>query len=232
MTTATSSSSPRGRRAVDGRTRLDRESIIAAGLTLAARPGTVSISVRELGAQLGADPTAIYRHFSNKQSLMRSLLDEITRMSLEQVTAEPEDWKARLTQLSIATQELFATYPAIGIEASVLTTNGPGELDVIEFILDAFSRAGLSGDELVRHYALLGAHILSSAGAIARDRSERGGDAGDPSLWFEGPLLADPARHPLIISVAPQLRALQDRELFLLGVETIIRSAERTAGTG
>ena len=131
-----------------------------------------------VGAQLGADPTAIYRHFSNKRSLMRSLLDEITRMSLEQVTAEPEDWKGRLTQLSIATQELFAAYPAIGIEASVLTTNGPGELDVIEFILDAFSRAGLSGDELVRHYAWLGAHILSSAGAIARDRSERGGDVG------------------------------------------------------
>lgn len=232
MTTATRSSSAGARRAAEGKPHLDRDSIIAAGLSLAARPGTVSISVRELGAHLGADPTAIYRHFSSKESLMRSLLDEVTRMSLERVTAEPEDWKARLTQLSTATQELFAAYPAIGIEAVVLTTNGPSELDAIELMLDAFSRAGLAGDELVRHYALLAAHVLSSAGGIARAHGERGGDVGDPSPWFEGPLLADPVRHPHIISVGPQLRALEDRELFLLGVETIIRSAERAAGAG
>lgn len=230
--TAARSTPARARRTAEGRTPLDRASIIEAGLRLAARPGTSSISVRELGAQLGADPTAIYRHFSSKESLMRSLLDEVTRMSLEHITAEPEDWKARLTQLSIATQELYATYPAIGVEAVVLTTNGPGELDVIEFMLDAFSRAGLTGDELVRHYALLAAHILSNAGGIARDRSERGRDAREPSPWFEGPLLADPVRHPLIVSVSPQLRALEDRELYLLGVDTIIRSAERAAREG
>ena len=232
MTTATRSSSARARRAAEGKTHLDRDSIVAAGLSLAARPGTVSISVRELGAQLGADPTAIYRHFSNKESLMRSLLDELTRMSLERVTAEPEDWKARLTQLSLATQELYAEYPAIGVEAIVLTTNGPSELDAIELMLDAFTRAGLSGDELVRHYALLAAHIPSTAAGIARDRSQRGSDVGNPSPWFEGPLLADPMRHPLIVSVAPQLRALEDRELFLLGVQTIIQSAERAALPG
>ena len=140
MTTATRSASARARRG-GAKARLDREAIVAAGLTLAAQPGVGSVSVRDLGAQLGADPTAIYRHFRGKDDLMRSLLDEVIGMSLQRVDAEPDDWRGRLTQLAVATLELFATYPAIGVEATVLTTGGPHELDVIEFMLDALSRA-------------------------------------------------------------------------------------------
>ncbi|HEU4755229.1 MAG TPA: TetR/AcrR family transcriptional regulator [Agromyces sp.] len=228
-TTATSpgSGTPRGRSA--GKPRLDRDTIIAAGLELAAAPGATSISVRELGARLGADPTAIYRHFRNKEQLMEALLDELISLSVAAVDADPNDWRERLRELAGSTLELFSRYPAIGVEAIVLTTHGPGELDAVELMLDAFSRAGLAGDDLVRHYALFASHVLSSAAGIARGRSERGGAPGDPSPWFEGPLLADPRRHPHVASVTTSLTDLQDRELFLLGVEAVIQSAERTA---
>lgn len=230
MTTATSSGRQRpSRGASAGKARLDRDTIIAAGLELAAVPGATSISVRELGTRLGADPTAIYRHFRNKEHLMEALLDELIDRSVRAVTADPADWRERLRQLATSTLEIFSAYPAIGVEATVLTTHGPGELDAVEFMLDAFSRAGLSGDDLVHHYALLASHVLSSSAGIARGRSERGDTAGDPSPWIEGPLLADPRRYPLITSVSTLLSDLQDRDLFLLGVEAVIQSAERTA---
>jgi len=230
MTTATSSGRrPAGRRAPSGKPRLDRDMIIASGLELAAVPGATSISVRELGARLGADPTAIYRHFRNKEHLMEALLDELIARSVAAVTADPADWRDRVRQLASSTLEIFSAYPAIGLEATVLTTHGPGELDAVEFMLDAFSRAGLTGDDLVRHYALLASHVLSSSAGIARGRSERGEAAGDPSPWIEGPLLADPRTHPLIASVSTLLSDLQDRDLFALGVESVIQSAERTA---
>lgn len=230
MTTATSSGRrPAGRRAPSGKPRLDRDTIIAAGLELAAVPGATSISVRELGARLGADPTAIYRHFRNKEHLMEALLDELISRSVAAVTADPDDWRERLRQLAMSTLEIFSAYPAVGVEATVLTTHGPGELDAVEFMLDAFSRAGLSDDDLVRHYALLASHVLSSAAGIARGRSERGDAAGAPSPWIEGPLLADPRTHPLIASVSTLLSDLQDRDLFALSVESVIQSAERTA---
>ncbi|RZS68747.1 TetR family transcriptional regulator [Agromyces ramosus] len=226
MTTATRSTAGRAGRG-GGKARLDRDAIVAAGLKLAAQPGVGSVSVRDLGAELGADPTAIYRHFRGKDELMRSLLDELIGMSLQRVDAEPDDWRGRLTQVAVSTLEMFATYPAIGVEATVLTTGGPHELDVIEFMLDAFSRAGLEGEDLVSHYALMASHTLSSAAGIARSRSERGTGPSAPSPWIESPLLVDPARHPLIASLGPRLRALDDRELFMLGVESVLDSAER-----
>ncbi|WP_104090168.1 TetR/AcrR family transcriptional regulator [Arthrobacter sp. GMC3] len=211
-----------------GRGRLDRGTIIAAGLKLASNPGSSSISVRELGALLDADPTAIYRHFRNKEHLMRELLDELIGRSVAAVTADPQDWRERLTQLASATLDLFSRYPAIGVEAIVLTTHGPGELDAVEFMLDAFSRAGLAGDDLVRHYALLASHVLSSAAGIARERNQRGTQADQMSPWFEGPLHADPRQYPLIASVSTQITELEDEDLFLLGVAAVIQSAERT----
>ncbi|PPL15513.1 TetR family transcriptional regulator, partial [Microterricola pindariensis] len=126
---------------------LDRDRIIAAGLELAAKPGSLSISVRELGNRLGTDPTAIYRHFRNKEQLMQALLDEVIMRSVTDVTADPSEWQERLRQLAAATLHHFVLYPAVAIEATVLTTQGPGELGAVELMLDAFSRAGLDEDE-------------------------------------------------------------------------------------
>lgn len=209
--------------------RLDRTTIVAAGLELAADTGATSISVRELGTRLGADPTAIYRHFRNKEQLMQALLDELNARAVAAVTADSEDWRARLRQLASATLDLFTTYPAVAVEAVVLTTHGPGELDAIELMLDAFARAGLADDELVRHYALLASHVLSTAAGIARSRSERGLADDGRSPWLDAPILADPRTHPRIAEFGVDLAGLEDRDLYRLGVEAVIQSAERSA---
>lgn len=215
-----------------GKTNLDRATIVAAALRLAARPGTIAISVRELGADLRSDPTAIYRHFRNKEALMRALLDDVFAMSLAQITAPPEDWRGRLTQLASSTLDLFTTYPAIAVEATVLTTDGPAELDIVELMLDAFSRAGLSGDELVRHYALLSSHVLSTAAGIARARSTDTARSREFGLWFDVGTHVDPATHPHVAEAVARLRGLTDRDLFFSGVESILQSAERSAHAG
>lgn len=160
---------------------------------------------------------------------MEALLDELIGRSVRAVTATPDEWRDRLRQLAASTLDLFAQYPAVGVEAIVLTTHGPGEQDAVELMLDAFSRAGLADDDLVRHYALAASHVLSSAAGIARARGERGAAPADPSPWIEGALFADPRTHPLIASVSARLAALEDREMFMLGVEAVIQSAERTA---
>jgi AcrR family transcriptional regulator len=172
--------------------RLDRETIIAAGLELAAIPGTTAISVRDLGSHLGSDPTAIYRHFRSKDDLMSALLDELALRAVAEVDEDPDDWEGRLRHLSSSTLAWLSRYPAIGTEAIVLTTHGPGEHAAIELMLDAFRRAGLEGDDVVRHYALLASHTLASAIA---EHSARLAELQDTDLYFLGvDLVIDSAR--------------------------------------
>jgi len=214
--------------AVRAKARLDPERIIAAGLELAARPGVRAISVRELGTMLGADPTAIYRHFRSKDDLMRVLLDRILAGSLAEVDAAGA-WDERLRGLAERTLVWAARYPAIAVESVVLTTHGPGELGAIELMLDAFREAGLSDDEIVRHYALLASHSLSGAAGIARARTETPGDV--EGAWLDEPLMVDPRRYPMIARYGGQLSELRDVDLLMRGVEMIIESARRSAAS-
>ncbi|MFJ3491125.1 TetR/AcrR family transcriptional regulator [Leifsonia aquatica] len=212
------------------RARLTRERIVEAGMALAQGADASAISVRNIGAALGVDPTAAYRHFPNKHALMQALLDEV----LAQVLARVEiagDWRSRLRSLAVATLDVFTLYPAIAVEATVLTTNGPAETRTIELILAAFAEAGLDSGMMVRHYALLSSFVLSGAAGIAHARAGAGGSAGDGEgdLWLEGPLRVDPTEHPHVAANASELVALRDREIFLFGVESVLESAERHA---
>jgi AcrR family transcriptional regulator len=212
------------------KTRLDRETILTAALELAATPGVSAVSFRELGAHLSVDPTAVYRHFRNKEELMKALLDQLAALSLAELDVPLHDWKARLRALAKATLRQFARYPAIGIEAAVLTTNGPAEHRAIEYMLDAFSRAGLEGKDLVHHYALFAVHVLSAGSNMARARSEQGEMA--TGLWLEEPILVDPREFPLVAAHSALLSELRDEEMYLAGVELILDSAERAAAAG
>lgn len=214
--------------AVRAKVRLDPERIIAAGLELAARPGVSAISVRELGTMLGADPTAIYRHFRSKDDLMRALLDRVLAGSLAEVDMAA-GWDERIRVLAERTLVWAARYPAIAVESVVLTTHGPGELGAIELMLDAFREAGLSDDEIVRHYALLASHSLSGAAGIARARAETPGDV--EGAWLDEPLLVDPRRYPMIARYGGGLSELRDVDLLMRGVEMIIESARRSAAS-
>ncbi len=208
------------------RTRLTRDRIIEAGLELASRADNSAVSVRNIGAVLGVDPTAAYRYFPSKQALMQALLDELIARALVRVDRSA-DWRTRLRELATATLEQFTAYPAIGTEATVLTTNGPAETETIELVLEAFAEAGIGGVDLVRYYTLYSSFVLSEAAGIAHARSSQSDPHGAENLWFEGPLLVDPTKHPHLASAAVELLALRDHDIYRFGVDSVIESAER-----
>lgn len=213
------------------RPKLTPESIVAAGLEVAAASNSGVFSAKELGQKLGADPTSIYRHFKNKAHLLEMMLDELHVRCAASVTAPPEDWRDRLRQLANTTLDEFCAHPAISMELTTLTTHGPGEADAVELVLDAFTHAGLSSAEIVRHYALYSLHVLSSASAIARRRSaEHESDLAEGRdafrAWFDVPHSLNPWKHPRTVELSSQIMKLDERDLFQRGVEAVIQSAE------
>lgn len=213
----------RGRRG-----RLDRETIIEAGLELTGRAGSGHLSVRELGQHLGADPTAIYRHFRSMEDVVAALLDELTARAVASVSAPRHEWQERLRQLASATLREYSAHPAVGMEAIVLTTHGPGESAAIELLLSAFTEAGLAEAEAVRYYALFAQMMMASAAGIARAAASTG-TTGAVGSWFDVAPIVDPSAYPHLAAAAPRLAAIQDADLFDSGVEMIVTAARREA---
>jgi AcrR family transcriptional regulator len=206
---------------------LDREVFIDAALRLASRPNSLTLTYRELGKEVGVDPTAVYRHFQSKESLLQELLDRILRMAHAKVTTPTTRWEDCLMEFAATTLDTFLEYPAIAVTATSLTTSGQGELDSIELILACFSEAGLHGRALAEQYAIFGAYVLAGAAGLAGDRAE----SSDPDSheWFAGPLLANPSRNPLVASIRDDILALDHREMFLAGVQQIVQAAREKA---
>lgn len=208
---------------------LDREVFVEAALRLAARPNVLSLTYRDLGRDVGVDPTAIYRHFHNKEILMQELLDRAFSMIRERTKTPASSWEQCLVEFAETTLDVFLEYPAIGVTATSLTTSGPGEMDCIELMLSCFSEAGLQGRDLAEQYAIFGSYALAGAAGLARDQAEASDTAS--AEWFIGPLLADPSRHPLAASIRNDIMALNHRQMFLAGTKQIIVAAKEKVPT-
>lgn len=215
----------KSRNAKSAKPSLDREVFIEAGLRLATRKNTVALTYRELGEEIGVDPTAIYRHFSSKESLMQALLDRLFGMALAKVSTPTSDWEKCLSEFANATLDVFMEYPAIAVMATSLTTSGPSEMDSIELMVSCFYASGLRDQQLAEQYAIYGSYVLSGAAGLARDHAE----SAEPEApeWFTGRLLADPARHPHAAAIHTEILALDHREMFLAGVHQIIQAARQ-----
>ncbi|MFK4100574.1 TetR/AcrR family transcriptional regulator [Streptomyces sp. NPDC019531] len=99
--------------------RLSRERVLAAALTLVDREGLPALSMRRLGAELGVEAMALYRHAGSKDALLDELV-ELLYLELEQrlaVDAETADvagvpsWRSGLHRVGRATYDVCLAHP-------------------------------------------------------------------------------------------------------------------------
>lgn len=207
---------------------LDREMIVDAALRLAQQPDPEAMSFRALGRELGADPTAVYRHFRDRNELVEAALD---RLLAEVAASVPSDlvWRERLRVSAVNYFEVIVAHPVIGAEAGHRTTGGPGELAMLELLLVALLEAGLSRERVVRYYSLLAGYAASMAAAAAAyrlhdDRVQLPADR----IWVGTQGLLDPIRYPTAIELRDDLAALRTDDVFLSGFELLLDAVDTT----
>jgi len=208
---------------------LDRELIIDAALKLARLPAAQAMSFRALGRELGADPTAVYRHFRDRNELVEACLDRLLGQIAGSISTELP-WRERLRATADTYFEVIVAHPVIGAEAGHRTTGGPGELAMLELLLVSLADAGLSRERVVRYYSLLAGYAASVAAAAAAyrlqdDRIQLPADR----IWVGTQGLMDPVRYPTAFGLRDELAALRTDEVFLSGFELLLDTVETTA---
>ncbi|MBK5567614.1 tetracycline resistance transcriptional repressor TetR [Ensifer sp. SSB1] len=79
-------------------TKLQRDTVVRAALTLLNEVGLDGLTTRRLAERLGVQQPALYWHFKNKQALIAALAEAMMAENHDRSVPEPdEDWRAFLT---------------------------------------------------------------------------------------------------------------------------------------
>ena len=131
---------------------LGPEDFIVAAMKHVDTHGLASLSMRVLGAELGVDATALYRHFPNKDSLVEALVDRMMSEALEAHNPSGKSPREKILDVVFAMRDTFARHPDIGlalISGEGKTVNGYVlSVNIAKYLAEM----GLKGSDLVRMY--------------------------------------------------------------------------------
>ncbi|GAB2573583.1 TetR/AcrR family transcriptional regulator [Leucobacter ruminantium] len=212
------------------RVRLDQRMIVDAMLRLARDEPHARITFKRLGEALGVDATAMYRHFRNKDELLKAALDRIMGWATEAGRESSGTWRERLEVHLMRTAELALEYPSIGAEGAVIDSVGPGDTSAIEFMLEMLAESGLRDEELLRAYAAISGFSLSQSSALANDvlrHPDAARDGSEPWISTFGSI--NLSGYPLVNRHRDALLAMDGLTVYRAGIAAILDAVELAA---
>jgi AcrR family transcriptional regulator len=197
---------------------LTPEVIVAESLRLLDTEGADGFSLPKLGRALGADPTAVYRHFSSKDDLMLAIADRLIEEAMTGLTVQP-CWIDTVADAIRRLRMTYRAHPAAAALSAPRTTQRPAEMRIVNVVIGAVLEAGFSGAEAARMYRALGDFMLAWAGGeaalLALDPKQQ---HADKTAWTSAYLAVDRAEYPHTWQIRDDLADVTYDDIF----ETIL----------
>ncbi|WP_459646007.1 TetR/AcrR family transcriptional regulator C-terminal domain-containing protein [Kineococcus sp. NUM-3379] len=161
---------------------LSAERVVQAAVEFVDKHGLRELTMRRLGAYLGVDPMALYRHVAGRDALLDAVVGVVVDDVLEVMRAEERggtSWQEYLHRLAFAVRGAALAHPEV---FPLVATRPPAapwlrpplrSVRWVELFLSTLRRAGFSGRQAVAAYRaftsfLLG-HLLLEVSALGVD---------------------------------------------------------------
>ena len=224
----TAQDSTTGRPTARRRVVLTREAILEAAMHLCSPEGGGVLTFSRLGKELGADPTAVYRHFRDKDDLVLALtakLIEEAEAQVDHAGLSHDHWREWLSVTARTVRRVHLARPALAVLAANRTTASPAETESVEEIIGVLHRAGLPPVEAAECYRMLIdltlAFVQSTAAFLILEPEVQ---AKDDAAWAVKYGLLPAERFPLLHAGSARLTELfrNDDEVFELVLATFL----------
>ncbi|MEV4255197.1 TetR/AcrR family transcriptional regulator [Spirillospora sp. NPDC049652] len=207
------------------RTRLNRDLIIEAAFRVSERGGAQALTFQAIGEELGAHPTAIYRHFRDRDELMLALLDALQAEALDGMPEPSDDWAADLRELARRTHRVFLRHPQVAQFSGARTARRENEFRKVDRVIGCMLRAGFAEADAARYYRVFSDFVLAFAAQDAALAAlEPEALSGDLNAWQIDYRILPPDRYPNISAVSAVFPGLQDPEIFETALDLMIDS--------
>ena len=212
--------------------KLSADRIIDGGLELLDRDGVSGVSLRKLGAHLGAGATSLYWHVPNKDALLDLIVDRLMAEALSETRHEPgATWRAELAAYALALRAVLERHGGAAALLAARAPVGPEGLRFMEGVLSALADAGFGGHQRALAYAALTGYTIGQAVLEGRTTpttpSVHEPRTGDQLARFGGFLRRVPrGRYPSVFESAADLSELTDEQAFEYGLQRMLDGLE------
>jgi AcrR family transcriptional regulator len=204
------------RTSTHSRAPLTRSRIAEAALAIVDRDGLDALSMRRLGAELGVEGMAIYRHFPNKAAVLAGVVDALLA---ELVIPPPSHvpWPEVFREVSRAYRALLLRHPhAIPLLAALPLTD-PAAARAAGAVMALLREAGFDAQAALKTLATITSYVVGVAQW----------EVGTAPLRAAGQSLKlPPDADPYLIELLPQLAEDDCDETFEFGLDVIVRGLE------
>jgi AcrR family transcriptional regulator len=196
--------------------------IVTESLRLLDADGSDGFSLPKLGRALGADPTAVYRHFASKDDLVLAIADRLIEEAMDGLTPQP-CWVDTVTEIVRRQRATYRAHPAAAALSWFRTTQRPAEMRVVDMLVGAVLQAGFTGAEAAVMYRALGDFTLAWAGieaaflALDADLQQA-----DQSAWTRAYLAVTRAEYPSIWQIRDELAGVTDDQIFEMALSMVM----------
>jgi AcrR family transcriptional regulator len=209
---------------------LNQAVIVEAALKVTDAQGIGSLTFEALGRELRAHPTAIYRHFRDKDELIRALTDALHEEAQRDGLPVTDDWRADLRAAAYAIHRAFLAHPQVGQLVAARTAAREHEFVTMERITDCMRRAGLEGAAAARCYRVFAdfdlAYSSMDAALAALPPAARATELRAWDVEYRH-LPADD--YPAAASLSPHFPTLDDPANFALAVDLMVEAVAARA---
>ena len=205
-----------------GRGTLTRDVIVEAALRVLDSGPAKGLTFTRLGMELGASPTAVYRHFPSRGDLMTAVADELIRLAIDGYQPAGA-WQDSLRDLAYRAWRVFEQHSSAAMHTFYRVTLGPNEIRVVDAILEAIHEAGWRGQEAVFQYQMYSNLVLALSGrnaAMLAAAEEAGVTPG--SLWTQAYLPTNPEDFPHLWEHRDDLRLRDAFAVYKGQVEAVL----------
>ncbi|MEV6431978.1 TetR/AcrR family transcriptional regulator C-terminal domain-containing protein [Nocardia sp. NPDC051463] len=151
---------------------LRRDQIVAAAVELLDAEGREALSMRKLGAKLGAGATSLYWHVANKDELLELALDEIWGLVDTPEPDEASSWREVVTTFAYSLRVTMLAHPWVASMAVQMPSIGPNSLRLGDRLRRTFLRAGFAGVDVHLATSTVMSYVLGQViPAIATDKA-------------------------------------------------------------
>jgi AcrR family transcriptional regulator len=210
----------------EGRVRLDRDRILSAAEAIVSREGVGALTMRRIGAELDADPTAVYRHFRNKDELLVQLADRLfgTGPELEPGLGWRETMRRELRHAHLR----YRAHPDLAMLLAVQPDDTPSLQRLMEHSLSRLAEVGLPPDDAARMFHLIENHVVGTGLFYSLIEHSDDTRMNDPAAMRRVFAMLPADAFPHAVAAAPHLFVDLD-ESFDRGLELLLDAIEGLA---